>query len=254
MPFTFAHPLAVMPIGLKQNKYFDLTALIIGSMAPDFEYFIHFKPYQLHGHTILGQLYYNLPIVILVAVLWHYLIKEQIIINLPKPFDTYYFYLMKANWNISSVKAFFVFVASALFGMFTHLLWDSFTHVEGYFVSSIGFLSSGICFLNHEIPIYKILQHGSTLIGVSILALLLIRLQQKNVRTIVEGPNTTSRLLFWISIIIIDIIIVGFIITLKRDFSAGRLIVSLISGGFIGTVIASIFFKSISNRKSNKVV
>lgn len=52
MPFTFAHPAAVLPLGVKKTKYIDFTALVIGSMAPDFEYFIHFKPYQEYGHTI----------------------------------------------------------------------------------------------------------------------------------------------------------------------------------------------------------
>ncbi len=49
MSFTFVHPVAVLPFCKKNHKYVDNTALIIGSMAPDFEYFIHFKPYQLFG-------------------------------------------------------------------------------------------------------------------------------------------------------------------------------------------------------------
>ncbi len=39
MPFTFAHPAAVLPFMKKQSKYISVTALILGSMAPDFEYF-----------------------------------------------------------------------------------------------------------------------------------------------------------------------------------------------------------------------
>lgn len=39
MPFTFAHPAAVLPFSKKQVNYISVTALILGSMAPDFEYF-----------------------------------------------------------------------------------------------------------------------------------------------------------------------------------------------------------------------
>lgn len=39
MPFTFAHPAAVLPFAKKHSKHISVTALILGSMAPDFEYF-----------------------------------------------------------------------------------------------------------------------------------------------------------------------------------------------------------------------
>lgn len=51
MPFTLAHPAAVV---FFKNKKFNLTALILGSMAPDFIYFLNFRPYGNLGHQILG--------------------------------------------------------------------------------------------------------------------------------------------------------------------------------------------------------
>ncbi|WP_434297574.1 DUF4184 family protein [Clostridium sporogenes] len=41
MPFTFSHPAIVLHLEKKWNKYFSFTALILGSMSPDFEYFIY---------------------------------------------------------------------------------------------------------------------------------------------------------------------------------------------------------------------
>ncbi len=38
MPFTLAHPAAVVFL---KNKKFNFTALILGSMAPDFIYFLN---------------------------------------------------------------------------------------------------------------------------------------------------------------------------------------------------------------------
>jgi hypothetical protein len=54
MPFTLVHPIVTIPI----RKYgFPLSALIIGSMTPDFNYFIF--PKLSVGHTLLGQFYFN---------------------------------------------------------------------------------------------------------------------------------------------------------------------------------------------------
>ena len=42
MPFTFAHPAAVLPFAKKHSSYISVTALILGSMAPDFPIFFIF--------------------------------------------------------------------------------------------------------------------------------------------------------------------------------------------------------------------
>ncbi len=52
MPFTLAHPAAVLPVKNKWPHLFNGTALILGSMAPDFEYFIRFKAQGTIGHSI----------------------------------------------------------------------------------------------------------------------------------------------------------------------------------------------------------
>lgn len=125
MPFTFAHPAAVLPFVKKQSKYISVTALILGSMAPDFEYFLHFRPYGVIGHTWLGFLYLNLPLVFLLAYIYHYILKKPFITNLPKPFAGYYTYAVDERWRLHTWKNFFVFCYSALFGMLTHVVWDA---------------------------------------------------------------------------------------------------------------------------------
>ncbi len=137
MPFTFAHPLAVSPFGKKKSKYFNIAALVIGSMAPDFEYFIHFRPYQQHGHTILGQVYYNLPLVIIVYLIYHYILKESLVIHLPKPYCSDFYHLVKSKFSVKSLVDWMIFIYSSFIGMLTHLIWDSFTHENGYFVTKI---------------------------------------------------------------------------------------------------------------------
>jgi hypothetical protein len=50
LPFTFAHPSSSFPIKCIKPRYFSLVGLILGSMSPDFEYFIALEPYQIIGH------------------------------------------------------------------------------------------------------------------------------------------------------------------------------------------------------------
>ena len=78
MPFTFAHPKSSSSFCEKHSKHISVTALILGSMAPDFEYFLHFRPYgviTIHG---FGFLYLNLPLVFLIAYIYHYILKSRL--------------------------------------------------------------------------------------------------------------------------------------------------------------------------------
>ena len=61
MPFTFAHPAAVIPF-CKKHQYVSVTALVLGGMAPDFEYFLHFRPYGIIGHAWLDPYFQILQI------------------------------------------------------------------------------------------------------------------------------------------------------------------------------------------------
>ncbi|MBN2652271.1 MAG: DUF4184 family protein [Spirochaetales bacterium] len=252
MPFTFAHPLAVLPLGKKKNRYFNMTALIIGSMAPDFEYFIHFKPYQIHGHTILGQVYYNLPLVILLSFIYHHILKESMIIHLPNPYGSDYYYLVKEKRQSRSMTGAVVFIYSAFIGMFTHLIWDSFTHVNGYFVTRISLLSKELSIMNYDIPVYKVLQHGSTILGLSILFIVLLKLRARQTTSSSPKVSRGGKFLFWLSVIGIAFLVEFTVIFILKDLSIGRLIVGIINGGFLGLLIASFLDKLLRLKKHRK--
>ena len=52
-----------------------------------------------------------------------------------------------------------------MIGASSHIFWDSFTHDTGFFVQEISILASSIELFGKRIPILKILQHTSSLIG-----------------------------------------------------------------------------------------
>jgi len=99
MPFTLCHPALVMPLHRCARRWTSLSALVIGSMAPDFVYF--------------------LPLGV---------------------------------------------------GAASHLAWDAFTHANTVVVQHVGVLRTPVTLGGRVVPLYKILQHLSSLLGFLVLA------------------------------------------------------------------------------------
>ncbi|TWP24343.1 DUF4184 family protein [Apibacter muscae] len=159
MPFTFSHPAIVLP--LRNLKIFSCTGLIVGSMMPDFEYFLRMRIVGEHGHTALGVYYFDLPIGFLFTYIYHYCIRNTFIDHLPNFFRKRFILFKQFNWNNYLKEHFFVVVCSLLLGVYSHLFWDAFTHEYGYFVQKIPILKETI----FKRPIYNILQHLSSIVG-----------------------------------------------------------------------------------------
>ena len=240
MPFTFAHPAAVLPFAKKHSKHISVTALILGSMVPDFEYFLHFRPYGVIGHTWLGFLYFNLPLVFLLAYIYHYILKKPFITHLPKPFAGYYTYAVDERWGLYTRKDFFVFCYSALFSMLTHVVWDAFTHKTGYFVMKIPLLQREW----YGISVYKYMQHGSTCIGFLLLVYVLWKCRNEMGKDLILA---SEKIKYWISIIVVAAIIFivhAFVDPYFHIFQIGGIIVSGLTSSFCGLLIVSIVYKA----------
>lgn len=242
MPFTFAHPAAVLPLGIRRSKYVDFSAAMVGTMAPDFEYFIHFKPFQVVGHTIMGQFYFNLPLIFLVTFIFHNLIKEALVSNLPSPYCKRYAFLKYSRWKLDSLRSLIVFCYSALFGAFTHIFWDGFTHSTGFFVDRIKLLSQSISLLGRSIPMYKIMQHGSTLMGFFLIFMYIIAIQDKAYYR--QSAVSSREKLHYLGLLVISAIAVDFVyFKWVGVLSVGAFVVTSINGVLIGIVIASIVYR-----------
>lgn len=177
MPFTFSHVAAALPIkDMKMkdgHRLFDFTALVFGSMAPDFEFFIRMQPIKQSmnipmGHTISGIFCYDLPLCFLFAWVFHNIIKRPLYLHLPQPFAGQYAKMCHEKWRINSWRSFFIFCYSALLAMVIHVLWDSFTHVNSPVVQHIEFLRLAVNLFSHTIPVYKLLDHSGTLVGLAV--------------------------------------------------------------------------------------
>lgn len=167
MPFTFSHPAAVLPFS--KTRRLSFAALVAGSVAPDFEYFIHMK--STYSHTLWGILWLDIPMAILVAFLFFNIAKDSLIDNLPSVFRNRLSAVRDFNWNRHFREHWLMVVICVAAGIFTHIVWDSFTHRTGYFVQRIAALRGEIV----SIPVYRLLQHASTLLGAFIILVFIMK-------------------------------------------------------------------------------
>jgi hypothetical protein len=176
MPFTFSHPAIVLPLTCLPKRWFSLTGLVIGSMTPDFEYFIRMKVESEYSHTLTGLLWFDLPLGLLLCFIFQNIVRNSLFDNLPSFLKSRFLTFKRFNWNRHFKENWLVVIISILIGAASHLFWDSFTHSNGYFVQTISALTNTVDLLGRQVPILKILQHSSTLFGGLLIAYVIYKL------------------------------------------------------------------------------
>jgi formate-dependent nitrite reductase membrane component NrfD len=168
MPFTLAHP--AMVVLMKRSKLkLSLTALVAGSMVPDFENFFRMRQDESIGHHGFGILLFNIPIGLLACYLFHDLLKYPFIPNLPAAFRKRSWNALHFNWNAYAAKHMITVLLCLLAGTSGHLLWDALTHQSGLFVRLIPALRTELPFVHFSLPVFFILQVISSIAGIWIL-------------------------------------------------------------------------------------
>ena len=161
MPFTFSHPAAVLPIHSRLKKWIPLSALIIGSLVPDAAYYFsmpeHFKQ---TSHTLFGTLSSSLPFGILVWLVFYWLAPPAAFL-LPTPHREAIGPQLSSR--LTSIPKALGVISGILLGAWSHVLWDSFTHGQGWMVRHASFLQRTL--LGHRLPVYIALQYLSSLFG-----------------------------------------------------------------------------------------
>ena len=165
LPFTLAHPAAVLPL---RRTRLVFSALVIGSMAPDFPYFLMLTDGIRWGHSLRGVFLFCLPAGLLLLWLFHSLVKRPLLALAPE-----YVRVRVApdelDFRFLPLRRFLLIVVSLLLGTFTHILWDGLTHDHGYFVKHWPWLSMPVVSpvtARHVIPLWRSLQLWCSVGGV----------------------------------------------------------------------------------------
>jgi hypothetical protein len=190
MPLTTSHPAAAIPLA---RLNLDLTALVIGSMTPDLVYFIPgCEPLSDFSHTIIGIIVLGIPMGLAALAIFEYLIKFPALTLLPAAHQRR-MYGVTGAYTFFPAARFLRIAASVLAGALTHIAWDSFTHLDGWVVRRIpAFQSTAFVLFGSNVQVYKILQHGSTLLGIFVLLYWYIGWYRKAKPVNVPGRYTLS--------------------------------------------------------------
>jgi hypothetical protein len=175
MPFTLAHPAAVLP--LRRVRWMHTVPLIIGAMTPDVPYYLPWRIAKLISgettHSLLGSLTVDLPIGLLL-LLFIWLLRAPLTAPLGSGAQAKCsaalerFGRRPLNWALAPL--------SILIGVWTHLAWDSFTHADGWMVQRVSALSAPVSFFSYTGELCHVLQYASSVFGLAVLAVWFFRL------------------------------------------------------------------------------
>lgn len=217
MPFTLAHPAIVVPLAKHWPRAFSLTALVVGSMSPDFEYFVWLEPRRTIGHEAWGVPLLCVPTGLVVLYVFDRVIKRPLIAVAPRGLrrrlsNCWRFERLWPKHDLLRV------LVSMTLGGYSHLVWDALTHADGWFVRRISWLN-----LEFTIPggralaVHTALQHLCSVLGLALILLWSyrwLRTQPVNVITQAETFSPLCRVISWIALLLVPAALGAF-------FSAG---------------------------------
>jgi hypothetical protein len=172
MPFTISHAAFVLPLSRLLARWQLLSAVVIGAMVPDFGLFFPWHMHRFETHSAVALLTFCLPVGMATYWLFQYLIKTPVMEVLPE--GAY------ARWrpfsslaDFSSIRQWILAACGVLAGAVTHLVWDAFTHENARGIRMIPWLEEPVVEIGtHRMAGVRLLQDGSSLIGLAIVLVL----------------------------------------------------------------------------------
>jgi hypothetical protein len=233
MPFTFSHPAILLPFF--KNEKFSITALIIGSMAPDFEFFFRMRTQSEISHTFLGLLLVDLPLAIIVTFLFHGILKKPFLANSPAFIQRRSTELNHSNWFEYFRKNKVIVFFSFFIGAFSHFLLDSLSHWDGFIVQRLFFLNR----MFFSFPLYEWVQYSTSVIGLVIVIWYFFRIPKQAV------SSTNSSIVFWIITFLFAVIIICLRFTIVDGWNRiADIIIAVLTSIVIGLTFSSIIFRT----------
>ena len=189
MPFTISHAAAVLPLQRFGRHTLPLSALMVGSMAPDFGYFFSHEASRALTHSVMGLFSFSLPSGLGVWLFYVAVLEKATITLLSNRWHTRFAHTAAITPQLV-VRA----CIAILLGAITHLLWDSFTH-RGTIVSQWwpGLLAPvpGASWM----PVYHLLHGLSSIIGLVLLYQWAQKLHRQPARSLIRPYPASERVL-----------------------------------------------------------
>lgn len=187
VPFTIAHAAAALP--LRRTRFIQ-SAVVIGCLVPDFEYFVRLAPRaggnHTFSHTLPGLFAIDLPLGFAIFWLFHRYAKKSLWAWFPNA--------IRERVNLDPSTSTFkgaarpaLVLASVFVGAAIHILWDSFTHTSFWPYSHLRFLSDTVSLpITGSVVMFRLLQTASSVLGTLVV---LIWIVQRLIRAPISAPG-----------------------------------------------------------------
>lgn len=142
-------------------------------MAPDFVYFLPLGADGGFTHSAAGVLLYCVPAGLLAWLVYHLLLRDAFLAWAPAGIAARM--APRADWQPHDVRSAAIVLASLALGAATHVCWDALTHVNTALVRQFDLLRMPIDLGSHAVPLFKLLQHLSSLFGAIVIAIWYLR-------------------------------------------------------------------------------
>jgi len=243
MPFTPAHMMAVLPLVGASRLPLDRTCLLLGAMAPDFEYFVRGRQVGELSHSWLGLVVFCVPMTLVLAVLFHHVLKWPALMMLPPAWSARLVpaiggaWPARRGWTVAPIV-----LASAALGATTHLVWDGFTHGQGFITRAVPALLTRV-----DVPglgptyLCRVLQHASTIVGLIVVGVWLARRAWPAPIALPPAARARAWTIALVAITVGIVLLQLYAIARggRHGPSLGDRIVAIISGGLLGTMVAA---------------
>jgi len=187
MPFTLSHAAAILPLHRFSHHKLPLTALMVGSMAPDFGYFFSHEASRALTHSFAGLFLFSLPVGMCVWLFYVAVLEKATITLLSDRWHTRFAHTDAITPSLIARAA-----IAIILGAITHLLWDSFTHRGTFATTAVPALlgpTPGFSWL----PIYHLLHGLSSVVGLVILVIWARGLHRQPAKSLIRPYKISER-------------------------------------------------------------
>ena len=203
MPFTPAHVAAVLPLvgGSREQEgrptWVVPSALVIGSMVPDLLYFVPIRIDRDLSHSLTGVVTLDLALGLLFVALWR-VVAAPVVRDLSPDFLRDRIPVPPPPTGREALWA----VPCVVLGALTHVVWDSFTHANGWVVQRVPFLTE-----QFGLPVFKLAQYGSGVLGCAVVLAYALRSPTRPSGADAQ-PRTTEaeRNVAWVLVVVLPVL------------------------------------------------
>jgi len=213
MPWTFAHPLAILPLQRLAPQRFNLMALIIGSIAPDLGYYVFAFDLATLAHQWPGLLLVCLPMGWAVFMFMR-LTQAHFIYLLPQMQRQALQVHATLPLTLVGPQIFWISLALIL-GAATHIVWDAFTHASGFAVAYFEVLRKPVEIAGIQTKAFHLLQHLSTFFGLFGLAYCYLQWRKKLPHIVILEPRESDQ---WRYILLVSTAMTAFLLGLPLAY------------------------------------